>query len=108
MSNDSIFHVLDRATAAPAMLLEIGKLATMVYYGERRITLVLYFLATSFALFSYAQSQLAQSMVDREAFVLWHTMWHMYPILASVIIAVDRHVISSFVIHYETRSKKVL
>ena len=104
MSNDSIVHVLDRITATPAMGLEVGKLVSMLYHGDDgRLTVILYLSAIFMALYSFGQSQLAQQTVNRDAFVLWHTLWHLYPIVASIIIAMDHHVFSSFVIHCETK-----
>jgi hypothetical protein len=106
MNNDSMFHVLDRLTAAPAMMLEMGKLATMAFHGERPVTMALYALAILMALYAFGQSQVAQAKVDRDGFVLWHTLWHMYPILAIAIVLADRHLLSAFEIHYERKQSK--
>ena len=105
MSNDSIVHVLDRITATPAMGLEVGKLVTMIYHGEEgRLTVILYVSAIFMALYSFGQSQIAQQNVNQDAFVVWHTLWHLYPIAASIIVIMDWHVFSSFTIHCETKS----
>jgi hypothetical protein len=109
MNNDSIVHVLDRLTATPAVMLEIGKLATMARHGERPLTMTLYGMSILLALFAFGQSQVAQANVDRDGFVLWHTIWHMYPVVAMGIILIDVHVLGGYAIHYQRKhSKKVV
>lgn len=100
-----MFHVLDRLTATPAMMLEMWKLATMAFHGERPFTMALYVIAILMALYTFGQSQLAQANVDRDGFVLWHTLWHMYPIVATLIVLMDRHVLGAFEIHCERRKQ---
>eukprot|EP00543_Licmophora_paradoxa_P005112 CAMPEP_0202448170 /NCGR_PEP_ID=MMETSP1360-20130828/6979_1 /ASSEMBLY_ACC=CAM_ASM_000848 /TAXON_ID=515479 /ORGANISM="Licmophora paradoxa, Strain CCMP2313" /LENGTH=195 /DNA_ID=CAMNT_0049065611 /DNA_START=964 /DNA_END=1551 /DNA_ORIENTATION=+ len=97
MSNDSIWHVIDRFLAAPALLLEFGRWATMLFAppykdGTPQVSntvCALYFIALLLAVYFYSQSQRAQQQLDRDGFVVWHTLWHCYPILASAIMLVD-------------------
>jgi hypothetical protein len=89
MSDDSVFHVLDRMGAVPAAGLEVFRLVAYIYNGvSTRIILTtacLEVLASS----CYIQSTLAQAVLDRDAFVMWHYLWHMYPILASIVIWIE-------------------
>ena len=50
---------------------------------------VLYGVAIGLAVFSFVQSTAAQSNLDRDAFVFWHTAWHLYPLVASAIVLFD-------------------
>ena len=45
-----------------------------------------------FAVFSFGQSTKAQAILDRDGFVLWHTAWHLYPVLASINAAIDFYI----------------
>jgi len=90
MTNDSIHHVLDRFLACPLTFLELCKIITM-YQHLHTSTFLLYFVAFVFALFSFARSQLAQSRYDSHGFLVWHSLWHMYPIVATAISFYDKH-----------------
>jgi hypothetical protein len=106
MTSDSIFHVLDRAVAVPALVLEVVKLAAMFYHREQRWILTLYSLSLALAMYSYTQSQVTQANVDRDGFVLWHSLWHIYPIMVCAILAFDRHLLSFYAIHCGRKSLK--
>jgi hypothetical protein len=86
MSDDSVYHVLDRMFAVPAAGLELFRLIAYLYNGvSPRIILVTACLEV-LAVSCYIQSTLAQAELDRDAFVMWHYLWHLYPILASVVV----------------------
>lgn len=89
MSHDSYWHVADRLVATPALMLEGSKILAMIYHEIRRKVLICYSLALLFAVYCFLQSQEAQQRVDRNAFVFYHNLWHMYPIIASIIILFD-------------------
>ena len=50
---------------------------------------VTYGVAIGLAVFSFVQSTVAQSNLDRDAFMFWHTVWHLYPLVASAIVLFD-------------------
>jgi len=89
MSNDSIAHSLDKALAVPLMMMEVWKVTLMIWHGMKPMVLVLYSMATTAAIVSLLNSSEAQLLGDRDGFVFWHGMWHIYPLIVSIIISVD-------------------
>mmetsp|Transcript_13137 Transcript_13137/g.19365 ORF Transcript_13137/g.19365 Transcript_13137/m.19365 type:complete len:227 (-) Transcript_13137:251-931(-) len=87
MTNDSIFHPLDRVVAITSMAFEAYKIATLP--ATNKFVVQAYVMAAILALCAFSKSQAAQEQLDRDGFVFWHTMWHMYPIVGSVIALVD-------------------
>ena len=53
---------------------------------------ILYGVAIGWAVFAFVQSTIAQSDLDRDGFIFWHTMWHLYPLMASAIALFDFYV----------------
>mmetsp|Transcript_16198 Transcript_16198/g.46681 ORF Transcript_16198/g.46681 Transcript_16198/m.46681 type:complete len:160 (-) Transcript_16198:70-549(-) len=95
MTNDSIWHAFDRFMAAPLTVLELWKIATM-YPHVRTGTFHAYFLAFCLAIFSFINSQTAQSNHDTVGFAFWHNMWHVYPLAVSVIMSFDFFVLGEY------------
>jgi hypothetical protein len=95
ITKDSYWHVVDRCIAIPGMMLEMLKymimIRTSIQYPHRQsyVTCILYGLALVSAFFCFIQSQKSQGRIDRNGFVFWHTMWHLYPCVASMIIWFD-------------------
>lgn len=77
MSNESVVHVLDRLTATPATAMEAAKLVFLLNNGTPWPTVMANGLLLIGALLCFGQSQVAQSRVDRDGFVFWHTLWHL-------------------------------
>jgi hypothetical protein len=62
----------------------------MIWHGTMRpITVALYFMATGAAIVSFLHSQEAQRLGDIDGFVFWHGLWHVYPLVAAIVILVD-------------------
>lgn len=99
LTEDSVYTVVDRFMATFNMVLELWKILLMVWYnnggvgsGSRRpSTIVLYILLTIGAVISIMNSQHAQRMVDRDQFIFWHSIWHLYPLFGSIIIGMDHY-----------------
>jgi len=103
MTNDSYWHVADRCFALPLMTMEVLKLVLMCReswrgYMENKTNpnaamplwlCMMYVAATAFAVFSFVQSTLAQDRLKRDEFVVWHNLWHAYPLVASSIVLFD-------------------
>jgi len=53
------------------------------------LLIVLYGVAIVLAIAAFLQSTKAQSNLDRDAFVYWHTVWHLYPLVVSSIVLFD-------------------
>lgn len=95
ITKDSYWHAIDRCIAIPGMILEMIKYIIMIRTSiqfphlQHYVTCILYGLSLLFALYCFLQSQRAQERIDRNGFSFWHTMWHLYPCIASTIIWVD-------------------
>jgi hypothetical protein len=59
------------------MMLELSKVWVMIQNKVKPFVVLAYGLAGLFAIYCFAQSQDAQSRLDRDDFVLWHNLWHM-------------------------------
>jgi hypothetical protein len=77
MNHDSIYHVIDRFVAVPAMSLEIWKVVCLWRYGSHVTTAAIYTVFTITAVYAFLQSQHAQSIQDVDGFVMWHNLWHL-------------------------------
>ena len=95
MTNDTIFHAVDRFIACPMLLLELGKIATM-FPHVRTSTFSLYLASIIFAVYSFLKSSNAQDVYDEDDFVFWHNCWHIYPLLVSVIMGFDFFVLGEY------------
>ena len=101
MTQDSYWHVVDRLLAVPLMMLELLKYILLVrhawYHGQVQSNphamplplVVLYGMAMILAMYSFVQSTQAQTTLDHDGFVHWHTMWHLFPLLAATITGLD-------------------
>mmetsp|Transcript_699 Transcript_699/g.1010 ORF Transcript_699/g.1010 Transcript_699/m.1010 type:complete len:297 (-) Transcript_699:710-1600(-) len=95
MTNDSLWHAVDRFMATPLMAFEVLKIVAM-YPHVRTGTYVAYVLACCAAVASFLNSQMAQSAHDADSFVIWHNMWHAYPLVGSVIMMFDLYVLGEY------------
>lgn len=89
MTDDSIYHVLDRMLATPAALVEIVRLFAAFCNGVYFPIIVARMVIGAAAVFCFTQSAIAQADLNRDAFISWHYLWHMYPILASLLVWID-------------------
>merc|ERR1719384_1177496 len=92
MSEDSLFHVIDRCMATTAVLMEVLRQITFIQSSlVSRSPLVAAASAVVFlfGIYCFCQSSIAQKNMNRDAFVLWHFLWHKCPLVASVILLVD-------------------
>mmetsp|Transcript_9450 Transcript_9450/g.13880 ORF Transcript_9450/g.13880 Transcript_9450/m.13880 type:complete len:248 (-) Transcript_9450:1664-2407(-) len=95
MTNDTVFHVIDRFMACTNMILLFGKLAAF-YFHSRPSNFYASLASTSFAVLSFMNSQDAQELHDPEGFIFWHNMWHLYPIQCIVIEMYDAFVLGDY------------
>jgi hypothetical protein len=89
MTDESIAHVLDRAIAVPAALLELGKLFAYIGNKVPNQVIAFAFLLQIFAVYFFLQSTKAQAAIHRDDFVRWHFLWHCYPLAASSLAVFD-------------------
>jgi len=92
VTNDSVFHVMDRILAVPMTIFELGKIIAL-YPHTRGGTFFCYLSFFVFAIYSFLQSQAAQSDVERERFIFWHSMWHFFPLKVSALMLFDVYVL---------------
>jgi hypothetical protein len=76
MDHDTFYHVLDRFLAVPGMGLELWKIACLWQYGRTHCAAA-YQCLNLLAIYSFLQSQEAQSKRDVDSFILWHNRWHL-------------------------------
>mmetsp|Transcript_14568 Transcript_14568/g.19921 ORF Transcript_14568/g.19921 Transcript_14568/m.19921 type:complete len:266 (-) Transcript_14568:1102-1899(-) len=95
MTNDSIWHTLDRCVAVPLFLCELIKIWLMIPHTRRGV-MTTYTSSTAIALLSFMMSQRSQKELNTDGFVFWHNMWHMYPIVCSIIMSVDKFVLDEY------------
>lgn len=91
----SPYHMIDKFCALPLVGLEITKIITMFQNGHRMAS-ILTGIAFSFAIFCHTQSSSSQTVQDLNGFIFWHNMWHLYPIFASFIQALDFFVLDKY------------
>lgn len=90
LTNDSIYHVLDRSFACINLFFECGKMLC-VYNNVGFEIFCCYFANLSFGLFCFMNSQDAQMNSSPDLFIFWHTLWHVYPLIYTVIRIVELH-----------------
>ena len=91
MNKSSIVHAVDRFLALPLCLLELLKIISILKYSKQeKHFLWAYSTAFCIAIYSFIQSQSAQTQKDLDGFIFWHCMWHMYPLLAIGIVSIER------------------
>jgi len=90
LTNDSIYHVLDRSFACINLFFECGKMLC-IYNNVGFEIFCCYFANLSFGLFCFMNSQDAQMNSSPDLFIFWHTLWHVYPLIYTVIRIVELH-----------------
>lgn len=88
LTNDSIYHVLDRSFACINVFFECGKMLC-IYNNVGFEICCCYFANLSFGLFCFMNSQDAQMNSSPDLFIFWHTLWHVYPLIYTVIRIVE-------------------
>ena len=84
MTNISAWHVIDRFSACIMMLLELIKLATMRPFTRPAIY-ILYIVSCGIAMLCFLKGQESLQLLSEDGFVFWHSGWHCYPIIASIV-----------------------
>lgn len=84
MTNISVWHVIDRFSACIMMLLELVKLVTMRPYTRPAIY-ILYLISCGIAMFCFLKGQESLKLLSEDGFIFWHSGWHCYPIIASIV-----------------------
>lgn len=84
MTNISVWHVIDRFSACIMMLMELVKLVTMRPYTRPAIY-ILYLISCGIAVFCFLKGQESLKSLSEDGFIFWHSGWHCYPIIASIV-----------------------
>lgn len=84
MTNISVWHVIDRFSACIMMLLELVKLVTMRPYTRPAIY-IMYLTSCGIAIFCFLKGQESLKLLSEDGFIFWHSGWHCYPIIASIV-----------------------
>ena len=84
MTNISVWHVIDRFSACIMMILELVKLVTMRPY-TRPIIYILYLVSCGIAMYCFLKGQESLQLLSEDGFVFWHSGWHCYPFIASIV-----------------------
>merc|ERR1712183_438914 len=83
MNKSSIFHAIDRFLAMPLCALELIKIILLLRYSkQKKCYLWAYGISFFMAIYSFIQSQGAQTNKNVDGFIFWHCMWHLYPLAA--------------------------
>lgn len=102
MTNDSIIHILDRALATPACIIELSRLIAYYYNGIAFFWVFSQLVMLLSSLYCFMQSAKAHAALERDDFVFWHHLWHLYPLAASALLFAlqydERHVVSQIAI----------
>jgi hypothetical protein len=88
MTNISPWHVIDRVTACTMMSLELVKLVIIRPY-TRPIIYTLYLICLGIAIFCFLKGQESLATLHEDGFVFWHSGWHCYPIMGSIVHSLD-------------------
>mmetsp|Transcript_25723 Transcript_25723/g.29390 ORF Transcript_25723/g.29390 Transcript_25723/m.29390 type:complete len:201 (-) Transcript_25723:104-706(-) len=90
MSEDSIFQVLDRTSAVIASMMEILRQISHFQSGHiSNLFAVLIALATMSAIICYYQSYISQMSMNRDGFIFWHFLWHLFPLVISFFLLIE-------------------
>lgn len=95
MTNESMVHVVDRFMACLNVAFFAWRLSAF-YFNARPAIFFSSLAASTFALFSFMNSQDAQESRDRDAFVFWHNLWHLYPFQCILIESYDVSVLGEY------------
>lgn len=79
MTNESLWHMVDRWLACTSMALHLGEIIC-IYRFTRPIIYALYVGCTAIAVINFLKSQHAQASLDTDAFIFWHNCWHCFPL----------------------------
>mmetsp|Transcript_29861 Transcript_29861/g.68511 ORF Transcript_29861/g.68511 Transcript_29861/m.68511 type:complete len:262 (-) Transcript_29861:317-1102(-) len=93
MTNDSIFHVVDRFLASVMAILECIKIISLFHY-VRPITFIACSVSFACTIGCFMNSQISQSNHDATGFIFWHNAWHMYPVVSTVIFSTEKWVLA--------------
>lgn len=90
MDKSSLFHAVDRCLAIPLCTLEFVKITLILRYSKQtKIVLWAYSTAFLTAIFSFILSQVAQTQKNVVGFIFWHCLWHIYPLIAVMIVSIE-------------------
>jgi hypothetical protein len=89
MTDDSIYHVLDRMVALPAAAFEVARIIAYIGNGVSYNIIAATILVQVAAVYCFCRSAMAQAELDRGEFVVWHFWWHVYPIAVSLVVFAD-------------------
>lgn len=89
-----MYHVLDRMLATPAALAEVVRIGAYLINGVSYKTIALFAAFDALAIYCFCQSAMAQAALDRDGFVTWHYLWHMFPLCASCAMCAETYCFS--------------
>jgi hypothetical protein len=95
MTNDSIFHVIDRFMAIINLSIQLWRVCAL-YHFARPVIFYCQLGAITFAIFCFLNSQDAQIDKDSDAFIFWHNFWHTFPFFGIMIECFDYFYLGDF------------
>ncbi len=95
MTNDSIFHVIDRFMANINLSIQIWRVCALYHYARPGV-FYCQLGAITFAIFCFMNSQDAQIDKDADAFIFWHNFWHTFPFFGIIIECYDYFYLGDF------------
>jgi hypothetical protein len=102
MSNDSLWHAIDRFLALFNLVMTFWKVS-MFYKYSRPSRFFTEITSLTFAIVCFIFSQDAQECQDKESFVFFHNLWHCYPFLCIITHTLDECFLEEY--KYEEESK---
>lgn len=105
MTKDSNIHVLDRIMALFCFILQIWRLSSL-WCHVRTNTFFFHLGAFIFAIFCFMNSQEAQQFHDPDGFIFWHNLWHIYPLLCTLIELYDKFILGEFEVTEELATQR--
>lgn len=91
MTDESIFHFLDRAMATPAAVLEVTRIGAYLANKVAPSIIAATLVTALTSIYCFCQSAKAQAELDRDGFVVWHYLWHCYPLAASLVVLTENY-----------------
>lgn len=91
MTDESIFHFLDRAMATPAAVLEVTRIGAYLANNVAPSIIAATLVTALTSIYCFCQSAKAQAELDRDGFVVWHYLWHCYPLAASLVVLTENY-----------------
>jgi hypothetical protein len=89
MTDESIFHVLDRGMATPAAILEVTRMGAYLTNDVAHSIIAATLVTALTSIYCFCQSAKAQAELNRDGFVVWHYLWHCYPLAASLVVLTE-------------------